>query len=418
MAFSFDQIFAADPANPQNVASNAAVLIYAPGDATKTPLTLTDPSGGPLANPVIVNANGFGSAFMHATLDRVAWDGGGFSGFFTSYEGMKQVAVAAQAAAETAAADAGAEAAAVATAAIDTATDEATTAAAAAATAATSAATAATAAAQSASLVGAPADTAIAVAISGSGATKSALNSAYASKKDVRSQAITPLRWFRNQVGGVATAPVDILFVSDSTCEGARALTRATRWIEQVCTKLRAKYQPAGVAGGLGYTPAIYTGGIPFGAASWTYLNALGPSTIYSDTFSRSGELNGSTPQTGSTWQATAGVYTLDGASAVTQTATGTLAYAPVGTNADREVTLKRHLRHPHHHQSVLPAAGHVRFHGAQQQSLVGRPRLPDHLNLADREAHRWHADHDGDLRNTACHGGPVEQDVHREVQG
>ena len=106
MAYSFDQIFAADPANPQNVASNAAVLIYTPGDATKAPLTITDPSGGPLANPVIVNANGFGSAFMHATLDRVAWDGGGFSGFFTSYEGMKQVAVAAQTAAESAAADA------------------------------------------------------------------------------------------------------------------------------------------------------------------------------------------------------------------------------------------------------------------------------------------------------------------------
>jgi hypothetical protein len=110
MAMSFDQIFAADPANPQNVASNAAVLIYAPGDASKAPLTLTDPSGGALANPVIVNANGFGSAFMHATLDRVAWDGGGFSGFFTSYEGMKQVAVAAQAAAETAVATAGAAA--------------------------------------------------------------------------------------------------------------------------------------------------------------------------------------------------------------------------------------------------------------------------------------------------------------------
>jgi len=172
MAMSFDQIFAADPANPQNVASNAAVLIYAPGDATKAPLTITDPSGGPLANPVIVNANGFGSAFMHATLDRVAWDGGGFSGFFTSYEGMKNVSVAAQAAAEAAAATAGVDAAAVATAAIGDATADADAAAA-------SAAASATAAANAAATANAPTDTAMAAAINGTGATKTALNATF-----------------------------------------------------------------------------------------------------------------------------------------------------------------------------------------------------------------------------------------------
>jgi hypothetical protein len=180
MAMSFDQIFAADPANPQNVASNAAVLIYAPGDTTKTPLTITDPSGGPLSNPVIVNANGFGSAFMHETLDRVAWDGGGFTGFFTSYEGMKQVAVAAQVAAEEAATTAGTEAAVVATAAIGTATADAEAAATSAATAQAAAAASATAAANSAALVGAPADSAIAAAVNGTGATKTALNASFA----------------------------------------------------------------------------------------------------------------------------------------------------------------------------------------------------------------------------------------------
>ncbi|KRE53091.1 hypothetical protein ASG92_05915 [Arthrobacter sp. Soil736] len=70
-------------------------------------------------------ANGFRPAFSHETLDRVAWLGAGFTGFVTSYEGMKQVAVDAQAAAEAAAATAGADAAATATAAIGTATDEA-----------------------------------------------------------------------------------------------------------------------------------------------------------------------------------------------------------------------------------------------------------------------------------------------------
>lgn len=106
MAYTFDQLFAADPATPGNVAANASVLIFAPGDATKAPLTLTTTAGAPLANPVQVNANGFGPAFMHATLDRVAWEGGGFTGFFTSYEGMKAEAVAARSAADSSAASA------------------------------------------------------------------------------------------------------------------------------------------------------------------------------------------------------------------------------------------------------------------------------------------------------------------------
>ncbi|MGY4543247.1 hypothetical protein ACVWY0_003180 [Arthrobacter sp. UYNi723] len=111
MSYTFDQIFAVDEANPSNVARNATVLIFAPGDAANTPLTLTTPAGLALANPVPVNGNGFGSAFMHATLDRVAWSGGGFSGFFTSYDGMKNEALAARAAAEASASEAAASAA-------------------------------------------------------------------------------------------------------------------------------------------------------------------------------------------------------------------------------------------------------------------------------------------------------------------
>jgi hypothetical protein len=170
VAFSFDQVFAADPANPSNVAQNAAITIFAPGDATQTPLTITDPSGAPLSNPITVNANGFGSAFAHATLDRVAWAGGGFTGYFTSYEGIKNVAIAAQAAAETAGADAAAAAAAgVAGVAAD------------ADAAAAAAAASATAAATSAALVGAPADSAMAAVVNNSAsATKAALNATYA----------------------------------------------------------------------------------------------------------------------------------------------------------------------------------------------------------------------------------------------
>lgn len=106
MAFTFDQIFAADPSNPSNIAQNAVVTIFAPGDTAMTPLTITDPDGQPLANPITVNANGFGPAFAHDALDRVAWAGGGFTGFLTSYEGIKNEAISARTAAEGAASSA------------------------------------------------------------------------------------------------------------------------------------------------------------------------------------------------------------------------------------------------------------------------------------------------------------------------
>lgn len=96
MAYAFDQIIAADPSNPERVASQGVVTIFAPGDTTQTPLTITTLEGFPLENPIKVNDQGYGPAFMHATLDQVAWSGGGFSGLFVSYKGMKEVAVAAQ----------------------------------------------------------------------------------------------------------------------------------------------------------------------------------------------------------------------------------------------------------------------------------------------------------------------------------
>lgn len=99
MPYPFDQIFAADPDNTEMVASNVGVLIFAPGDATKTPLTLTTLSGLPLTNPVTVNDKGFGPAFI-AELDQVAWEGGGFTGLLASYKGLKDEAVAARAAAD------------------------------------------------------------------------------------------------------------------------------------------------------------------------------------------------------------------------------------------------------------------------------------------------------------------------------
>lgn len=98
--FTFDQILAADPSNPSLVATGGTVTIFQPGDPTMAPLTLETVSGTPLTNPVPVNRNGFGPAFRVLNYDRVAWSGGGLSGYFTSYEGLKLVAVAAQFAAE------------------------------------------------------------------------------------------------------------------------------------------------------------------------------------------------------------------------------------------------------------------------------------------------------------------------------
>lgn len=115
MAYTFDFIEARDPSNPAAFASNASITIYAPGDATKTPLAITDTTGSPLPNPITVNQFGYGPAFMHATLDRVAWSGAAFSNFFTSYEGMKNEAKASKDAAQVAASSAASAAAEVVT---------------------------------------------------------------------------------------------------------------------------------------------------------------------------------------------------------------------------------------------------------------------------------------------------------------
>jgi hypothetical protein len=206
MAFTFDQVFAADPANPANIAQNAAITIFAPGDVTMTPLTITDPDGAPLTNPITVNANGFGSAFAHATLDRVAWAGGGFTGYFTSYEGIKNVAIAAQAAAEAAAATAGAEAAAT----VDAATASVIADAGAAAAAA---AASATAAANSAALVGAPADTAVQTLVGSASATRTAIRAAVAGEvADTASATRTALNATIVSVGGANFARNATLF--------------------------------------------------------------------------------------------------------------------------------------------------------------------------------------------------------------
>jgi hypothetical protein len=103
MAYTYDPIFAVDPANSENVAKNASITIFDPADPNQAPITITDPSGSPLPNPITVDAAGMGPAYQHPTLARVGWKGAGFTNYFTSYEGMFNETKAAKQAAEIAA---------------------------------------------------------------------------------------------------------------------------------------------------------------------------------------------------------------------------------------------------------------------------------------------------------------------------
>jgi hypothetical protein len=233
MAYNFDQVFAADPANPANIAQNASVTIFEPGDVAMTPIAITDTSGTPLPNPIPVNANGFGPAFM-ASIDRVAWEGGGFTGFFTSYEGMKQVALDAQSAAENAAATAGADAAAVAAAAIGDATADAAAAQAAAEAAAVSAANAA-------ATASAPADTAIAAAVTNSGsASRAALNATYATASALAGKADSSAVAGKLDIFGALEA-VPFINFGDSYGNGSQGADQVSRPFNRLSVRHRTQ---------------------------------------------------------------------------------------------------------------------------------------------------------------------------------
>jgi hypothetical protein len=91
-----------DPFNTSNVVANGQVYIYDPADTGNTaPLTLTDPNGTPLSNPLMSNSNGFLSAFI-TTLPQVKWVSGAFVGYFNSFTGLLNVATASATAAESA----------------------------------------------------------------------------------------------------------------------------------------------------------------------------------------------------------------------------------------------------------------------------------------------------------------------------
>jgi len=122
--YPLDMQLVVDPLNPQNVVRDGAVYLYDPSDeAGVSPIALKDPSGLPLTNPLTSNAFGFTQPCIMG-IPKAKWKSGTFEGFFYSYDGLRNEAIAARAAAETAqsaAVTAGADAADAATAQLESA---------------------------------------------------------------------------------------------------------------------------------------------------------------------------------------------------------------------------------------------------------------------------------------------------------
>lgn len=91
--YPFDMQLVVDPLNTGNVVANGQIYIYDTADVNNaSPLTLTDPNGLPLTNPLMSNSSGFTQPFL-ATVPQVKWVGSGFVGYFDSYVGLRDVAL-------------------------------------------------------------------------------------------------------------------------------------------------------------------------------------------------------------------------------------------------------------------------------------------------------------------------------------
>ncbi|UXN31018.1 tail fiber domain-containing protein [Glutamicibacter sp. M10] len=101
MSYAFPGLFAIDPLNPANVATNAEITIFSAADPALTPIALSDSGGLPIPNPMTTNDKGFIGAFW-ADVDYIGWEASGLVGYEQSFSGIKeQVASAAQSAADS-----------------------------------------------------------------------------------------------------------------------------------------------------------------------------------------------------------------------------------------------------------------------------------------------------------------------------
>lgn len=74
-------------------------------------------------------------------------------------------------------------------------------------------------------------------------------------REQLASGRTSPLLPYYSALGG---RNLDVLFIGDSMTEGHGASTVGKRWVDLVRDDLRARYQPAGIIGGIGYVPAWY----------------------------------------------------------------------------------------------------------------------------------------------------------------
>lgn len=99
--YPFEMQIAVDANNPDTVVAAGVVTVTDPGDSSNTPITLVDPAGIPMANPITTSAQGFIPAFQ-ATIPHVKWSDGTYAGFLSSYKGLLNEAIAAREAAQAA----------------------------------------------------------------------------------------------------------------------------------------------------------------------------------------------------------------------------------------------------------------------------------------------------------------------------
>ncbi|MDN4644911.1 hypothetical protein, partial [Arthrobacter sp. PsM3] len=108
--YPLDMQLVVDPLNPENVVRGGSIYFYDPSDlAGASPITIKDANGQPLPNPLTSNDYGFIPPTI-VTIPKVKWKSGNFEGFFFSYDGLRNEAIAAKVAAESAASNAGAAA--------------------------------------------------------------------------------------------------------------------------------------------------------------------------------------------------------------------------------------------------------------------------------------------------------------------
>ncbi len=89
MAYPYPGLFAIDPKDPGNVASDALVTISDPADPAREPIDLFDSEGLPIDNPLVTNSKGYIGVF-YCDLDEVLWSAAGLEGLIPSFQGMKE----------------------------------------------------------------------------------------------------------------------------------------------------------------------------------------------------------------------------------------------------------------------------------------------------------------------------------------